>query len=512
MVLNLIKHPHRIIVCLEQSTVEWCNTQVKPIISTIDPKLERTIFVTTKFNNRANQFKDKSEAESYMEGNGTATWFISLPSGPSARNLTDSKFRDKIRESYLSDFKLLSRLNVDEKSREKFGFFNLKRNLEEILNSRYKSCIEPVLTKLTETLAVVTKERFVLTEAISSCEKDDVDTLSMKFIHSFVKHVTSALKGTTLFHSLHCGFTLEEEKTSSGIKNWPNYNHDFLIRNSQYKLYGGAQLERLMSEFELVAHSQEFPPTTNDEVAVTIGLSGLHTTPDYDRGASDLAQKQCSAIFTPLIDVLLNRSKFIMTQVFVMVGKYCRAESKNDKYATFFGELERCCGEFIDKLLANVRVIAFDEFDTFTKVIDWNLIGTCQKLDYDLLNPSKEDVQKRVAELTTEGQDTMITFSRSRDLNDEKCTQIKMVAAKLFAGVRLLFVKYMRAKYNAFFLNPIFTGLDGFVRNHFKGISDINLKEMMGNHIESLRREKIAVDEKCMKLEQQIVKFKSALK
>jgi hypothetical protein len=45
--------------------------------------------------------------------------------------------------------------------------------------------------------------------------------------------------------------------------------------------------------------------------------------------------------------------------------------------------------------------------------------------------------------------------NRSRELNSERCTKIKLVAAKLFAGVRTLFVKYMRAKYNAFFLDPM---------------------------------------------------------
>lgn len=45
--------------------------------------------------------------------------------------------------------------------------------------------------------------------------------------------------------------------------------------------------------------------------------------------------------------------------------------------------------------------------------------------------------------------------NRSRELTPERCTKIKLVAAKLFAGVRTLFVKYMRAKYNAFFLDPM---------------------------------------------------------
>lgn len=35
IVTKILQNPHRIIVCLEQSTVEWCNTQVRPIIQKV---------------------------------------------------------------------------------------------------------------------------------------------------------------------------------------------------------------------------------------------------------------------------------------------------------------------------------------------------------------------------------------------------------------------------------------------------------------------------------------------
>jgi hypothetical protein len=79
-----------------------------------------------------------------------------------------------------------------------------------------------------------------------------------------------------------------------------------------------------------------------------------------------------------------------------------------------------------------------------------------QNLDYDLLNPSVEETEKRVKELTSESSKFEAFSTRSRNLDDDKCKQIKIIAAKLFAGVRLLFVKYVRAKFNAFFLNPMF--------------------------------------------------------
>jgi hypothetical protein len=52
MVTRLIEPQNRIIVCLEQSTVEWANTTSRPIVRQIDPNFTRSVLVNTKFDNR----------------------------------------------------------------------------------------------------------------------------------------------------------------------------------------------------------------------------------------------------------------------------------------------------------------------------------------------------------------------------------------------------------------------------------------------------------------------------
>ena len=42
MVWKLIEPKHRIIVCLDQSTVEWANSTSRPIVRKIDPEFSRT--------------------------------------------------------------------------------------------------------------------------------------------------------------------------------------------------------------------------------------------------------------------------------------------------------------------------------------------------------------------------------------------------------------------------------------------------------------------------------------
>lgn len=50
----------------------------------------------------------------------------------------------------------------------------------------------------------------------------------------------------------------------------------------RYKLYGGAQYERLLNEFEYVAHAREFPPPSMNEVASALGSAKSHNVPSFE--------------------------------------------------------------------------------------------------------------------------------------------------------------------------------------------------------------------------------------
>ena len=57
---------HRIIICLEQSTVEWANSVSRPLIRLVDPSFERTVLVSTKFDNRVKELRSKDAALKYL--------------------------------------------------------------------------------------------------------------------------------------------------------------------------------------------------------------------------------------------------------------------------------------------------------------------------------------------------------------------------------------------------------------------------------------------------------------
>lgn len=52
MVKSLASPPHRILLFLQQSSVEWCSSLWLDAIREIDPTFRRTVIVVSKFDNR----------------------------------------------------------------------------------------------------------------------------------------------------------------------------------------------------------------------------------------------------------------------------------------------------------------------------------------------------------------------------------------------------------------------------------------------------------------------------
>ena len=45
--------------------------------------------------------------------------------------------------------------------------------------------------------------------------------------------------------------------------------------------------------------------------------------------------------------------------------------------------------------------------------------------------------------------------NRSRRINGNTYEQVRLMAARLFSGIRFFFAKFIRNKFNAFFLDPM---------------------------------------------------------
>lgn len=99
MVKEQIAHPHRLIVFLQQSSVEWCSSMWMRVVQDIDPTFRRTVcspllhhgaastsqvVVASKFDNRLHEFAERWEVDRYLSAAGylpanVKPFFIALP-------------------------------------------------------------------------------------------------------------------------------------------------------------------------------------------------------------------------------------------------------------------------------------------------------------------------------------------------------------------------------------------------------------------------------------------------
>lgn len=74
----------RLILFLQQSSVEWCSSLWMHIIQEVDPNFHRTVVVSSKFDNRLKEFGERWEVDRYLSAAGylnqnVQPYFVALP-------------------------------------------------------------------------------------------------------------------------------------------------------------------------------------------------------------------------------------------------------------------------------------------------------------------------------------------------------------------------------------------------------------------------------------------------
>lgn len=198
------------------------------------------------------------------------------------------------------------------------GFCRAKSFMENLLNEKYHQSLAPTL-RLLETICKKTEQEIVIVKKyvfsflyycyfinnVSSRElqENNIEVLKAKvhkYVQAFIVQVERLLEGSIVGDPDIFGQTLREEKDTcgthyyyyfkmqsfysfdEGIPSWPSFEYNFDIQNMNFRLYGGAQYERLLNEFEYVAHSREFPTPSMHEVASALGSAKSHNVPVFE--------------------------------------------------------------------------------------------------------------------------------------------------------------------------------------------------------------------------------------
>lgn len=545
MNMKLMKPPNRIIVCLEQSTVEWANSVSRPLAKLVDPQFERTILVNTKFDNRVKELREKRSADNYLSGEQFRDYkpfFVSLPF---KRNLDSTEFRESILDTYIKDYQSLLEVDFDEERfYSQLGFPKLRLYLEKTLYEKYKQSLWPTLRSLEDVTQRAESELEVIRKELERKNVEHLKSGVFSYCHAFVCLIQKLLQGTIIGNPDIYGQTLSEEKLSSDLIDWSlppesDFDFDIEIENGHLKLYGGAQFSRLLNEFEFVAHSREFPKITSNEIASSLGstIRGGHGVNSLESAASDIVQIKLINVLRPLIDILSKRTAYILKRLFDISLEILTSDQMSvsvsesetyrllSVYPNFVGKLKEVYSDFVDDIEHHSKLKLREDFDTFTKIVDWSLLSGLSEIQSHNIIPgsSHEETRTRVRKimghrpiLPLNGNETdenlssspLESHSRFGSRGSDVHTKVCVIASKLFAGIRFFFVKYMRNKTQSFFLDPIYSKLGVRMTEVFSKLTHDDYEELFSLGLSGLKEKSKQLEAQLVHCRDKLQKFK----
>ncbi|XP_068665602.1 dynamin-related protein 5A [Aristolochia californica] len=385
MVKSLAGPPHRLLLFLQQSSVEWCSSLWLDVIRDIDPTFRRSIIVVSKFDNRLKEFTERWEVDRYLSASGylgdnTSPFFVALPKDRGM--ISNDEFRKQIS---LVDADVLRQLRENVNggfNEEKYGFFvgfgSLRSYLESELQKRYKEAAPTTLALLEQRCSEVSSQLAHLeTKLKATSDVAYLRKFAMLHAASISSHVRSLIGGAADPAPEQWGRTTEEERAESGIGNWPGLTADIKPPNATLKLYGGAAFERVIHEFHCATYSIECPPVSREKVAnILLAHAGRGGGGRATEAAAEIARAAARSWLSPLLETACDRLAFVLRNLFDLAVERNRNQESNeldgrnlghmDSYIGFHAALRHCFYRFILDLSKQCKQLIHHHLDSVT--------------------------------------------------------------------------------------------------------------------------------------------------
>ncbi|XP_073027825.1 LOW QUALITY PROTEIN: dynamin-related protein 5A [Primulina eburnea] len=383
MVKSLASPPHRILVFLQQSSVEWCSSLWLDTVREIDPAFRRTVIVVSKFDNRLKEFTDRWEVDRYLSASGylgesTRPFFVALPKERSA--ISNDEFRKQISQvdtevmSYLRDG--IKGGFDEEKYKSYVGFGCLRDYLESELQKKYKEAAPATIALLEQRCSEVTTELTRMERKIQATS--DVSHLrrsAMLHVSFICNHLEALLDGAADPEPEQWGKTTEIEKFESGIGCWPGVTTGVKPANATLRLYGGAAFERVVHEFRCATYSMECPVVSREKVAnILLAHAGRGGSRGVTEAAAEIARAAAKTWLAPLLDTACDRLAFVLCNLFDIAiernqhhhAGYGHQSGDMDGYVGFHAALRHSYNCFIKDLAKQCKQVVRHHLDSVT--------------------------------------------------------------------------------------------------------------------------------------------------
>ncbi|KAL2944300.1 Dynamin-related protein 5A [Bienertia sinuspersici] len=385
MVKSLASPPHRILLFLQQSSVEWCSSLWLDAIRDIDPTFKRTIIVVSKFDNRLKEFSDRWEVDRYLSASGylgenIRPYYVALPKD--RNTVSNEEFRRQISQV---DSEVLRHLREgvkggfdEEKFRPFIGFSSVRDFLESELQRRYKEAAPATLALLEQRCSEVISDMALMDSKIQATS--DVSHLRRSaMLHTALLAVMwcgSLIDGAAHPPPEQWGKTTEEERLHSGIGGWPGVTAEIKTPNSSLRLYGGAAFERVMHEFRCAAYSIDCPQVSREKVAnILLAHAGRGGNRGITEAAAEIARTAARSWLAPLLDTACDRLAFVLLNLYDLANERNRcqnsdygkkAEDMDDCYVGFHAALRHSFSRFMKDLAKQCKQLVRHHLDSVT--------------------------------------------------------------------------------------------------------------------------------------------------
>ncbi|KAK6134598.1 hypothetical protein DH2020_031657 [Rehmannia glutinosa] len=383
MVKSLASPPHRILLFLQQSSVEWCSSLWLDAIREIDPTFRRTIIVVSKFDNRLKEFSDRWEVDRYLSASGylgenTRPFFVALPKDRST--VSNDEFRRQISQV---DTEVMCHLRDsvkggfdEEKYKSHIGFGCLRDYLESELQKKYKEAAPATLALLEQRCGEVTAD-LARMEGKIQATSDVAHLRRSAMLHSasLCNHLETLLDGAADPAPEQWGKTTEEEKLESGIGGWPGVTTDTKPPNATLRLYGGAAFERVVHEFRCATYSVECPVVSREKVAnILLAHAGRGGSRGVTEAAAEIARTAARSWLAPLLDAACDRLAFVLCNLFDIATErnrrchtgYGQQSGDMDGYVGFHAALRHSYYNFVKDLARQCKQVVRHHLDSVT--------------------------------------------------------------------------------------------------------------------------------------------------
>lgn len=383
MVKSLASPPHRVLLFLQQSSVEWCSSLWLDAIRDIDPSFKRTIIVVSKFDNRLKEFTERWEVDRYLSASGylgdnVHPYFVALPKDRGT--VSNEEFRRQISQVDTEVLRHLRENVAGGFDEDKFGSFvgfnNLKQFLELELQKRYKEAAPATLALLEQRCIEVSNELCRMESKIQATS--DVSHLRRSAIlhtASICSHVDALIDGAADPAPEQWGRTTDEEQSESGIGSWPGVTISVKPPNYSLMLYGGAAFERVMHEFRCAAYSIECPQVSREKVAnILLAHAGRGGGGGITEAAAEIARAAARSWLAPLLDTAIERLSHVLKSLFDLAMERNRSHDTHfrkengdmDGYIGFHAAVRRSYNNFIHELSKQCKELVRHHLDSVT--------------------------------------------------------------------------------------------------------------------------------------------------